>query len=436
MGYGLPAHPAPGALSANTLRLPDGPGSVRGLSDEVGVDGFSGQVRYDVPLELPPGRAGVRPSLSLTYAGDVGNGPLGVGWTFSAPAIRRSTRLGVPAFTASDELELVGVGGGGRLVALPDGTWRLQGAPQAVKVERLEEGFLVTTSGGLRHHLGTSALSRQGEGGRTTAWFLARAVHPTGEEVQYTYQQDAGQVYLTQVRWGPDASHQVQLAYEIRPDQTISFRSGLHVTTAWRLAKVRVQSFAETVREYQLTYDNALPLSRLGSVRMTGRGGEGSLPPLTFSYAAPQDATLTAARGARWAGRLDQSGVSLVDVDGDGLTDLLRLDSAGRTRVAQGMGRCTSALRIPLAGPCLRLRSTPPRLMDVDGDARAGAGARVRRCPGSRTALTPARVESTSESGTATDAAPALFDAEPLLRRSQRRWTGGRRPQRHGRPCR
>jgi hypothetical protein len=36
--------PAPGALSAQTLKLPDGPGSVRGLASDPSVDVFSGQV--------------------------------------------------------------------------------------------------------------------------------------------------------------------------------------------------------------------------------------------------------------------------------------------------------------------------------------------------------------------------------------------------------
>jgi hypothetical protein len=98
-----PAHaaggPAPGAASASTVKLPDGPGSVAGLGGEAEVGVFSAQVGYGVPFELPAAPGGFGPSVSLSYAGELGNGPVGVGWSLSVAAIRRSTRDGVPSFT-------------------------------------------------------------------------------------------------------------------------------------------------------------------------------------------------------------------------------------------------------------------------------------------------------------------------------------------------
>lgn len=359
--------PAPGALSANTVRLPDGPGSVRGLSDDVGVDGFSAQVRYDVPLELPAGRAGMKPSLALSYSGDLGNGPLGVGWTLSLPAIRRSTRQGPPSFTASDELELVGIGGGGRLIPVPDGSLRLERQPYAVKVDRQGEGFVVLAPGGVRYLLGATAASRQGEGSQVTAWMLERVVHPTGEQIAFQYLQDSGEVYLAGASWGPADCYRLTLGYELRPDQVISFRAGMRVKTAQRLKTARVVSFGETLREYQLAYDDSLPLSRLASVRMVGRGGEGELPPLTFRYAPLQEATAQQLQGLEgWA--LNELGVSLADVDGDGITDLLRLDPVEGHSWRKGWGEHFGA-PVELAGPASASLSTS-RLMDLDGDAR------------------------------------------------------------------
>src|SRR5438105_2365614 len=90
--------PAPGAVSAQTLKLPDGPGSVKGLANDPSVSVFSGQVSYEVPLELPGSRRDFRPQLALAYRGDLGNGPLGVGWSMRQVEIRRSTRLGTPKF--------------------------------------------------------------------------------------------------------------------------------------------------------------------------------------------------------------------------------------------------------------------------------------------------------------------------------------------------
>ncbi|MCP3105461.1 hypothetical protein LZ198_42035, partial [Myxococcus sp. K15C18031901] len=105
---------------------------MRGLGDAVTVDGFSAQVQYTVPFELPGGHAGFAPGLGLSYSGELGNGPVGVGWTLPVMSVRRSLRQGVPGYAATDELELVGIAGGGRLVPVGDGTWRLEGRGQQV----------------------------------------------------------------------------------------------------------------------------------------------------------------------------------------------------------------------------------------------------------------------------------------------------------------
>src|SRR5215813_5184621 len=45
--------------------------------------GSDGSGRYSVPLEVPPGRMGIQPSLSLEYSSNAANGLLGVGWSLA-----------------------------------------------------------------------------------------------------------------------------------------------------------------------------------------------------------------------------------------------------------------------------------------------------------------------------------------------------------------
>src|SRR5689334_9815813 len=123
---GAVGQPAPGAVTAQTVKLPDGPGSVRGLANDASVSSFTGQVAYEIPIELPPGPGGLAPKLALAYSGALGNGPLGIGWSFGQVAVRRSLRLGVPSYSLADELELVGLGGP-TLVPIGNGQYRAEG---------------------------------------------------------------------------------------------------------------------------------------------------------------------------------------------------------------------------------------------------------------------------------------------------------------------
>ncbi|WP_224362733.1 FG-GAP-like repeat-containing protein [Hyalangium versicolor] len=360
------ADPSPGAVNAQTLKLPDGPGSVRGMADDPSVEVFSGQVSYQVPLDVPTGMAGFAPKLSLSYSGEVGNGPLGVSWALPQMALKRSVRLGVPTYGASDELELVGVGGGGRLVALADGTWRLEGRGQAFKVERDGDGYVVTESGGVRYRLGVTAAGRQAEGTRVAGWFVEEVIHPTGQAVTYGYLQHNGQQYLSSVVWGPNSSFRVEFAYGARPDTTVSYRTGFRVETAQRLTEVRVFSFGTLLRVYVPGYDVSLPLSRLASLSMLGKLRQGSLPTLSFSYAPRSNPNLVQTEAAAgWA--LNVNGTSLVDVDGDGVTDLLRLTASGHSwRKGTGTGFAPLRTISGAAGAVL----SSSRLIDVDGDSR------------------------------------------------------------------
>jgi RHS repeat-associated protein len=358
--------PVPGALSPQTLRLPDGPGSVRGLADSPTVNVFSAQVSYSIPIELPQAAGGFSPQLALSYSGDLGNGPLGIGWTLSPACIQRSLRLGVPTYTDKDELELVGVPGGGRLVKLVDGTWRVEGTGHSTKVETDGAGFAVTLSGGIRLRLGVGAQARQEDGTRTALWCVEEVVHPTGQSILYSYLKDSGQLYPSEMNWGPSSAFRVQLVYVPRTDKAVSFRSGFRVDTALRLDEVRVESFTELLRVYQLFYDNTFPVSRLQRVRMLGRGRAGALPEVSFSYATPNEAAVQRLQSLdSWA--LNLSGVSLADVDGDGINDLLKMDTGGHS-FKRGLttGFATARTLTNTQGTTL----STARLMDVDGDTR------------------------------------------------------------------
>ncbi|MEZ4359064.1 MAG: FG-GAP-like repeat-containing protein [Kofleriaceae bacterium] len=364
----VPAHaaqPTAGALTPERLKLPSGPNSVRGLAEEPTVDPFYAQVGYEVPIEVPEGYGKLAPALALTYSGALGNGPLGIGWDMPGARIERSLRLGVPSFTAADELELVGPVSG-RLVAIGNNEYRVEGMGQTVRVRKVGEGFEVDAGDGTRWRFGATAASRQEPGvGRTAAWLVEEQTNLAGERVAYTYQHDQGQVYLQRVTWGPGQVYAVDLTYVARPDVTVSYREGFRVVTGRRLSRLAVTSFGAERRAYQLHYDDAFAVSRLAQVTATGLGGAGAWPALTFDYATANPAAITAVPNVgSW--RLNSNGISLVDLDGDGASDLLALSSGGHSYRLNQNGVFGAALA--LGGNTSSITSL--QLMDIDGDAR------------------------------------------------------------------
>ena len=65
-----------------------------------------GSANLSYPIQIPSGRAGMQPNLSVNYNSGGGNGWLGVGWDLSVPAITLDTRWGVPRYDATFETEI------------------------------------------------------------------------------------------------------------------------------------------------------------------------------------------------------------------------------------------------------------------------------------------------------------------------------------------
>lgn len=110
-GTGTPGQITLANLSVPHLNDPDG-GTLPG---ELGVSN-GGAATYSIPLVVPPGSAGLQPSLSLNYSGSTQNGLLGVGWSIGGlSSITRCAKTiaqdGVNdrvSFTTSDRLCLDG----------------------------------------------------------------------------------------------------------------------------------------------------------------------------------------------------------------------------------------------------------------------------------------------------------------------------------------
>ncbi len=114
--------PAPPSVS-----LPRGGGAIRDIGEKFSVSAATGTANLTVPVATSPGRAGFGPSLSLSYDSGSGNGPFGLGWSMTLPAVTRKTDKGLPRFIDDPDADTFILAGAEDLVpvrAERDGHWQ------------------------------------------------------------------------------------------------------------------------------------------------------------------------------------------------------------------------------------------------------------------------------------------------------------------------
>jgi len=86
--------PAFGQSSAHGSKTGDGSTPFTGLGKAPEANMFVGSATTEIPIVVPPGRAGIQPTLRLVYTSHGGPSPYGYGWDLPLGQIQRSTRDG------------------------------------------------------------------------------------------------------------------------------------------------------------------------------------------------------------------------------------------------------------------------------------------------------------------------------------------------------
>lgn len=96
------------ASLSDLLSVPKAGGALKGLGEKFSPDLQTGTGNFSLPIELPEGRNGLKPSLALAYSTGAGNGPFGLGWSLSVPGVSRLTAKGNPRYANGDVFLLSG----------------------------------------------------------------------------------------------------------------------------------------------------------------------------------------------------------------------------------------------------------------------------------------------------------------------------------------
>src|SRR5437867_3553942 len=129
-------------------------------------DLFTGTTATNIPIQVPPGRHGIQPALSLAYWSGNGDGWLGPGWKLEVGAIQRQTRFGVNYSGDDYTFRLASVSTD--LVSIGSGEYRAKIEGGFSRVRKLTAGdgkpyWEATDKKGTHYLFGQTAMNRQAD---------------------------------------------------------------------------------------------------------------------------------------------------------------------------------------------------------------------------------------------------------------------------------
>ncbi|HEY3645641.1 MAG TPA: FG-GAP-like repeat-containing protein, partial [Gammaproteobacteria bacterium] len=402
-----------GGQGGGTIMTTNAAGSMEGSA---GVSG--GTATYSIPIIIPPGKAGMQPSISLNYSSRGGNGEMGMGWSLSAgsqihrcPATVAMDRYasGV-TYSSQDRLCL-----DGQHLILTDDSPAQYGLANATYRTELDGFDLITESGDITdphssftvtrkddHKLRYGYGSNAGSSPNTVftpsgapaplAWGLGMEVDTYNNSIIYNYSAfGAGEDLLTSIQYtgsGATAGNrEVDFSYSTRADTSSQYLAGGLTMQTQVLSAISTQENGQHIRTYTMDYSTSAGTKRtlLAGVQECGGGGitQMCLPETTFGWNAP-GLSFTAPTPVQdldpcdWPGALQglRTLSPLGDVNGDGYKDFW-YTAVGCNQNPDGGASTLS--KIYLMGPGgTHTEIEPPsdlteyvsQNVDVDGDGR------------------------------------------------------------------
>jgi RHS repeat-associated protein len=340
------------------------------------------------------------------YSTGQGNGPFGLGWSISVPAIARDTEDGVPSYTdGADSFLLSGMD---RLVPIDAAAGEIRYAARtegafARIVHRIGEGndyWEVHARDGLVSRY-AATVKHPDDPDRIFSWSLSSTEDTFGNRIEYLYERDEAaedgphrwdQTRLKTIRYvdygqreAPSFLVTIDFVYTARPDSFSSYRAGFEIRTTARCSRIEIRTHAgesRLVRVWNLRYadelDRAAPTgngaSLLSRIDVEGADGDARepLPSLGFEYTQfrPEQrvyGAVTGVGGALPERSLAHGDFELVDLFGSGLPDIVQLGDT--QRYWKNLGNVRFDVPRTLQGmEGIRLGDPGVVLADVDGD--------------------------------------------------------------------
>ncbi|MBF0618719.1 MAG: VCBS repeat-containing protein [Candidatus Omnitrophica bacterium] len=320
---------------------------VQSVVKNVSADPRSGGLVMAVPIPVPSGRAGIQPNISLGYNSSSRQmGFAGVGWGLDFGSIQISTKKGIPKYDGTDNYVLVQNGSVQNLVYdSVVGFYRSEREGSFARVQKQTSGWLLTDKKGVKYYFGNTDDSRQydsANSGHVFQWALNRVEDLNGNYMTIVYMGDQGQIYPQTISYTGNSLStmapfaQVSISYVGANTPSISYGAGFKVVTGKKIDTISISVSGNPIFQYKLAYKQSTGTNRdlLQSIVQTGSDGASQLPPVSFSYndgGMPQFQQVSGWQipsnfvlNTTYNGQLLDSGVRILDLNGDGYPDFIR----------------------------------------------------------------------------------------------------------------
>lgn len=335
-------------LTASVLaaNLAQGATVVGSLPGSFGVSA-TGAATYSIPIALPRGSGGLTPSIALVYNSQSGSGAAGYGWTLSGlSAITRCNKTihddgstEAVTLTASDDYCLDGQ----RLIfSSSNSTYDTEiesfSRITATSGTNGPGSFTVQTKDGETWEYGNTTDSKILATGTSTVrvWALDKVTDTNGNYYTITYQNNdttTGDYWPLHIDYtgntgaGTSPVHEIQFNWTPRSAASVQARylAGTLITQTQLLSDIKIIYNGSTTFTYSLAYqtDSATQRNQLHTVTECAADGS-CFEPTSISWQSG---------AAGWQTPVSVAGISvdaqhaqaahLVDVNGDGIADLL-----------------------------------------------------------------------------------------------------------------
>ncbi len=236
----------------------------------------TGAANYSIPLNLPPGTAGMTPSLGLVYNSQGGNGLLGIGWSLSG--LSAITRTGTTIyndgyidgvdFDDNDKLALDGQ----RLIPVENGSEYRTEIESFSKIipngsfSGMPEWFEVYTKDGRIIEYGHTDDSRieTSDNENVLMWLINRISDRKGNYIDFEYSENNGMGRIKKISYSGNMNTGQQPYYFVefhyttgRQDKILSFVAGSKIEISEILTDITVKYSTSTnyLQHYNLMYD-------------------------------------------------------------------------------------------------------------------------------------------------------------------------------------